>query len=218
MPAKGYGQPGQNDTAISDFDMLLGGALSPRAYINTHVGVFNVGGAFTTRNDLTVLNRDNDGAEGRDPGHLALLHDLLVYNEGTGQWSTCDNSGWRYSTQYHYYMELGLGWGNGGPPCGENRHYYLSGWAAHHEDGAWYLGSFGSGVMYAYSTQQFAAATAEAQTEGGASVQPPVPEPPTKDFLDNRKPPKPDKVRDEKEAKDKGHSIYDGVSHDQRAS
>lgn len=198
----GLSPPNAPDTGISDFAHV---AISPRAFTKLHVGFVNrTSGQFTTFSDMTVLNRDNGGAEGRDPGHLALLHDLLVYNAGSGQWEYCRNTGWRYSSSYHYFMALNLDWG--GPPCGAGRYYYNSGWSAQHEAGVTYYGAVGSGVTYAwYGGGQIQVAAGD-QPEAGV---PPAPAPPSKDQLDRHKPKAPDFEKDTKA----GKPVYLGVTH-----
>jgi hypothetical protein len=193
--------PPSPDKGVSDFRHV---APSPRSFTKLHVGLLNrQWGGFDTTSDMTVFNKYNAGAEGRDPGHLALFHDLIVYNMNTGAWEGCRQSGWYYSSQYHYFMQLNLHWGSQ-PPCGANRYYFNSGWSWQYEAGTGYYGNVGSGVLYApYGAQQFAAA-ASADT----SVAGPVPPPPSEDFLQKHKPPKPDKGK-----ADKDHVDSPAVSH-----
>lgn len=179
-------------------------AESPRAFTRQHVGLLQrTTGQFQTFSDMTVLNRDNGGAEGRNAWNMALYHELIVWNAATQAWDYCGNgSGWYYNQQYHYFMQLTITYA--GAPCGAGRYYYQTGWTWQYEGGVSYYGNSGNGgVLYApFGGASFAqAATADPAIADAA------PAPPTAADL-HRRPPPPQADRGKQKNPDGGVVTY----------
>ena len=185
----------------SDFDHV---AVSATAFINLHGGALNrPDGEFTIFSEMMVINRDSGDAEARDPGHLALLHDLYVYDASAGRWNRSFTSGWRYGQWRHNCMQLALSWA--APPNGAGQWYCNVAWAGQYEVGAedvWYVGSVVGGSMYAVHSPRAAVADENHLAR---------PEPPSAPFIAEHQPVLPDFERDVQA----GKHVHEGVGHRQ---